>query len=113
MVTGMIAEKTEDSRRRARIVWIDNQTGRTGVYTDSRECPTMHATGDGDGFEIFWWAEGNASCDCNRAIFFLGQDLGEVECGDGRFTIERLDVLDHDDSVLMTFDASYFSEVSQ
>jgi hypothetical protein len=27
-----------------------------------------------DGFSVFWWTEGNGSCDCNRAIHFEGVD---------------------------------------
>lgn len=47
-------------------------------------------------FNVFWWEEGNAACDCNREDFFLrakgeGTDDRESECGDGRYSVRCLD----------------------
>lgn len=46
-------------------------------------------------FNVFWWTEGNAACDCNRGDFFL-QALGqesddESECGDGCYSVRCSD----------------------
>lgn len=45
-------------------------------------------------FSRFWWEEGNASCDCNRELFFLrdrGEEtettIDEVRCGDGGYSV--------------------------
>jgi hypothetical protein len=38
----------------------------------------------------FWWSEGNASCDCNRELFFnraLGRPEIETACSSGRFLV--------------------------
>lgn len=48
---------------------------------------------------LFNWQEGNYSCDCNRGLFFDGN---EHPCGDGRYLvkiqIERLDTF-YDETV--------------
>ena len=39
---------------------------------------------------LFWWTGGNASCDCNRSLWFeraQGEDEAEIECGDGAFSV--------------------------
>jgi hypothetical protein len=42
-------------------------------------------------FNIFWWENGNGSCDCNREDFFLqGQEDAddlESKCGHGRYAV--------------------------
>ena len=43
----------------------------------------------------YWWRDGNASCDCNRELFFLSA-LGEeepedTECGETRFSVRCSD----------------------
>ena len=43
-------------------------------------------------FNVFWWEEGNASCDCNRELFFeraLGRNpcWDEATCGDGGYSV--------------------------
>lgn len=42
-------------------------------------------------YNTYWWEEGNASCDCNREIFFLGAlkqpEPDEVECGEGKYSV--------------------------
>jgi hypothetical protein len=48
---------------------------------------------DPSGWNLFWWQEGNASCDCNRAIMFRGVGAKHAVCGDGRFVIEKFEVL--------------------
>ena len=46
-------------------------------------------------YNTFWWAEGNASCDCNREAFFAearGEDVpDDTECGRGRFVVRLTD----------------------
>ena len=42
-------------------------------------------------FSRYWWAEGNAACDCNRDIFWR-QAGGETEfpdvpCSEGKYTV--------------------------
>ena len=43
----------------------------------------------------YWWEDGNASCDCNRELFFLraiGEDEPiDTECGDDRFSVRLSD----------------------
>ena len=43
----------------------------------------------------YWWKEGNASCDCNRELFFLrsrGEDEPEeTECGEGKYSVRCSD----------------------
>jgi hypothetical protein len=45
-----------------------------------------------DGYtDLFWWQEGNFSCDCNRERAWNSQELEgepyqEYECGDSRFS---------------------------
>ena len=47
-------------------------------------------------FNLFWWKEGNASCDCNREDFFL-QAQGvqnsehECKCSLGRYSVRCSD----------------------
>lgn len=45
-------------------------------------------------WNTYWWEEGNASCDCNREIFFyaaLHEDDGDLECGHERFSVRCTD----------------------
>lgn len=46
-------------------------------------------------YNTYWWKEGNASCDCNRELFFVRarneDDPDEAECGDGRFSVRLSD----------------------
>ena len=42
----------------------------------------------------FWWEEGNASCDCNRKIFFCGalkEEWDELECSNGKYSVRCTD----------------------
>lgn len=48
-------------------------------------------------FNQFWWQEGNASCDCNRHLFFeraFGRepDFDETECGEERYAVRISDL---------------------
>jgi hypothetical protein len=38
---------------------------------------------------VYWWSEGNASCDCNRGIFFSNYEiaLDDAVCGEGRYRV--------------------------
>lgn len=38
---------------------------------------------------LFFWTEGNYSCDCNRRIF-MGVDYDDAECGDGEIIVDKL-----------------------
>lgn len=42
-------------------------------------------------FHAFWWQEGNASCDCNRELFFIrameGDEDFDSQCGDTRYSV--------------------------
>ena len=42
-------------------------------------------------YNTFWWEDGNASCDCNRELFFLRarkeNDDIETVCGGDRFNV--------------------------
>ena len=53
----------------------------------------------------FIWAEGNYTCDCNRALFFAranGEDDPDQECGDAAFSLR---VLGEDGKVLYEDDS--------
>lgn len=43
---------------------------------------------------MFWWADGNGSCDCNRSLDFdraggADPDVDAVTCGDEAFTVVK------------------------
>lgn len=46
-------------------------------------------------YNTYWWEDGNASCDCNRELFFLRarneDDSEDTECGDKRFSVRLSD----------------------
>lgn len=66
----------------------NNETGETRLYEYDIE--DQHAEG-----QVFWWEEGNGSCDCNRMIFFCqikGEDDDERECGDTLFHVEYITI---------------------
>ena len=44
-------------------------------------------------FSIWWWAEGNGACDCNRALAF-GH---EPSCKDVPYRYQAVDIEDHPD----------------
>lgn len=48
-------------------------------------------------FGIYWWAEGNGACDCNRAALFEGH---EQNCGDRDYRYQAVDVIDHADKTI-------------
>lgn len=43
----------------------------------------------------YWWKDGNASCDCNRELFFLRardeEEPDEPECGEGKYSVRCSD----------------------
>lgn len=50
---------------------------------------------------MFWWTEGNMSCDCNRELCFLrAKDLetedsfDNTKCGDSKYSIESIQLKD-------------------
>lgn len=46
-------------------------------------------------YSAAWWQAGNASCDCNREVFFcraLGLDESdEIECGRSKYSVRLTD----------------------
>jgi len=47
-------------------------------------------------FNVYWWEEGNASCDCNREDFFLraqgeSMDDHDSDCGGSRYSVRCTD----------------------
>jgi hypothetical protein len=77
---------------KARIHWKDTLDGIKGIYMDDAGFYSMHEDIDEPpypGWQLFWWTEGNAGCDCNRAIFFRHLDS---PCGNGRFVITKFEV---------------------
>ena len=64
----------------------NNQTG------ESRDYKTQLWDSDYDPGvpNVFWWEEGNAKCDCNRALFFArvnGEEEPDVPCGDELYSV--------------------------
>jgi len=59
-------------------VWWKTRDGRDGVYEDTDEKGSLWTDEDGD-LHDYMWGEGNYSCDCNRALLFLGENW---ECGE-------------------------------
>ena len=60
-------------------VEVDLQLPDGRIFTLHRETESRYMDS-----EPFWWLEGNASCDCNRAIFLnyeYNLDLDEDSCG--------------------------------
>ena len=55
-----------------------------GFSGETREAAQGHA--------VYWWAEGNGSCDCNRERFFCAAEDEDVDddrpCTDGLFKIK-------------------------
>lgn len=46
-------------------------------------------------FNIYWWEDGNAKCDCNRGLFFSHarneDDPDDSECGEDRYSVRLSD----------------------
>ena len=36
---------------------------------------------------VFNWEQNNYSCDCNRSIFFHGEETEDSYCSDGRYSV--------------------------
>ena len=53
-----------------------NETGEIRMY---------HANEEWHSASHFMWVDGNYACDCNRALFFNGED-GDYPCGETLFT---------------------------
>jgi len=49
----------------------------------------------GFNYNTYWWEDGNASCDCNRELFFLRarkeDEPEDTRCGTGRFSVRLSD----------------------
>lgn len=66
----------------------DNTTGEVRKYVTD-------ALWDEDGDMAYYWSDGSAGCDCNRALFFgraNGEDPGEDEtpCGSDRYSVNLI-----------------------
>lgn len=65
------------------------------VKNDTKEEQLYHCILDWHESSLFWWQEGNMSCDCNREMSFLRAagateeiiDSIKIECGDNRYSI--------------------------
>lgn len=76
--------------------WVDIlnvPTGETRRYTSISLLEE-----DGSGPALFIWTDGNYSCDCNRALFFLraagdDEDWDAIVCGDGGYKIRMINPL--------------------
>jgi hypothetical protein len=53
----------------------------------------------------FWWSEGNMSCDCNRCVF-VGFEINDWECSEGRVLIDRIEALDFECEPLILNESS-------
>jgi len=85
-----IYAKTLKSMRKIRVPIRENATGEVRFY--EYECEEQSLDG-----QEFWWSEGNASCDCNREIFFRsvnGDSADGRECGNDAFTVEYIEFED-------------------
>lgn len=59
--------------------------------------------GDFHDYTIFYWQEGNGSCDCNRELEFerikgIEVPFEDLKCGDERFSVPML-ILENDQEV--------------
>lgn len=58
----------------------------------------VYSTGSWSEGSWYWWTDGNASCDCNRQLFFeqAGGEEGDddLKCGDGAYLVIRFDFPD-------------------
>lgn len=48
------------------------------------------------GFDLWWWADGNGSCDCNRGLLFDDANDESVCCGAHRYVAVDVDIEDAD-----------------
>lgn len=75
----------------SRVRVIGTYQGKPYTWESDSEYPVRDEYGD---LQIFYWAEHNMSCDCNRDRF-LPPELGieELDCGD-TVLIDRIEALD-------------------
>jgi hypothetical protein len=63
-----------------------NESGETRIYR--YDCEPEYADS-----QEFYWSEGNAACDCNRALHFAWvkeEDDPDRECGDSAYDVVSL-----------------------
>lgn len=84
--------------------FLDLVTGRT-VTADEHM----------SGFTLYWWADGNGSCDCNRAILFDDEGSDGVCCGSKRYVAVDVDIDDADEKAdaLDWMNSSYADEAQK
>jgi hypothetical protein len=84
--------------------FLDIVTGRTAT-TDRRM----------SGFTLWWWAEGNGSCDCNRGLLFDDENDESVCCGAHRYVAVDVDIAGADAKVgaLEWINSSYPDEAQK
>ncbi len=85
--------------------WLDTETGQTGYWCEPKDRIGSVWFDEDQKINYFMWSEGNYSCDCNRAMFFLDLELGdtvegEVKCGERRFIILNSSVVDEKGQII-------------
>lgn len=81
----------KDGRINCRVKITGTYLGKTFTYTDPEGTDgSPYYWPDGDP-SIYWWSEGNFSCDCNRCEFI---GIKNMECGDLIF-IDRIEPVDY------------------
>ncbi len=66
---------------------------RNNATGEVRACPMdgdIERASPNHPWDISWWTDGNASCDCNRAIFYGDDDQNKDDgcpCGDGGYSV--------------------------
>ena len=72
----------------------NNETGETRYFMEDED------TYESEDSIYFAWADGNYSCDCNRAIAFAragGDEYGNLianpQCGSGKYTVPRIKLM--------------------
>ena len=63
-----------------------NSTGEIKILKETLDWDTTNNYG-----HVYWWAEGNFGCDCNRAIQFGDYD---ESCGESRFSVLYVELPD-------------------
>jgi hypothetical protein len=67
--------KTEEGEVSAMVLIKDMESGEIRPHPIEYE------------WDEYQWTDGNFGCDCNRGLFFSGNDDWEIPCGETRFRI--------------------------
>lgn len=73
-----------------RVEITDTTTGETRWH--EMDIPFYLPNAEGTG-SMFWWGDGNFSCDCNRGFVWSwaaggDSDFDAAECGEGRYKVK-------------------------